>query len=460
MVDWNECDALPAAREGAAGPRRALLVAASRAARDRRPGHPAAAGGPDERDTAAGAYHRRVTDRGRQPVDASFACPFVALEDDRDARSDVPDPRHRCFAELRPAPRAIAHQQAYCLSRDFAACPTFVDWAQREAARVRPAGRAGVEAGPAAAAGFAGAGAYLAAGGDEPDRESDGGPADDEVWPRRPEREWASPPPWSADRGGSGHPAPDTEDDTVPPPFLADRDTSDRTEGSRPPAGEASAMGAAAAIGGAAAAGGSGAGGSAGGASSTSTRPSYAELEDIEEPSGSRYGPDGRRSADRHRDDHSAAAAHGPSWEAPRRYEAYPAIRSPRSMPNLSPLILAVAALVIGALALFFIPPLLLGLGGSGSPTPTPAASASGSVASPTVASSPSAVASTGPVTYTVKQGDTMTSIARTHGVDVNALIAANPQIKNPNNLSIGDRLTIPTPSPSVISAASPSPSP
>jgi LysM repeat protein len=73
---------------------------------------------------------------------------------------------------------------------------------------------------------------------------------------------------------------------------------------------------------------------------------------------------------------------------------------------------------------------------------------------------STSAAPSTGPVTYTVKQGDTMTSIAKAHGVDVNALIAANKQIKNPNDLQIGDVLTIPTPSPSVITAASPSPSP
>ena len=129
-------------------------------------------------------------------------------------------------------------------------------------------------------------------------------------------------------------------------------------------------------------------------------------------------------------------------------------------MPNLSPLILAVAALVIGALALFFIPPLLLNLGSGGSATPTPAVSASAGTASPTVAASPSAAPSTGPTTYSVKQGDTMTSIARAHGVDVNALIAANPQIKNPNSLNIGDKLTIPTPSPSGITAASPSPSP
>src|SRR5688500_973116 len=63
------------------------------------------------------------------------ACPFVALELDRDRRSDRPDYRHRCFAEPTPAPRSIAHQEAYCLSPNFSACPVFQDWAVRAAAR-------------------------------------------------------------------------------------------------------------------------------------------------------------------------------------------------------------------------------------------------------------------------------------------------------------------------------------
>jgi LysM domain len=406
---------------------------------------------------AGRAYHRGVTDRGRPPVDASFACPFVALEDDRDARSDVPDPRHRCFAELRPAPRAIAHQQAYCLSSGFASCPTFIDWAQREAARVRPAGRSGDDAG-LAAAGLAGTAAMAAAHGDEPGPGRGSAaepPVDDQVWPRRPEREWASPPPWGADQEGA-EPEPDLDDQdaTAPPPFLADRGTSDRTGAGAGAEDRAAAAAAGAAAGGLAA-------GATAGATASHRPPQYPEPDlEVEEEIATRYAPDGRRSTDRRRDRSGGTAVGGPSWEAPRRYEAYPAIRSPRSMPSLSPLLLAVAALVIGALALFFIPPLLLGLGGSSSPTPTPGASASAGVASPTVAASPSAAPSTGPTTYSVKQGDTMTSIARAHGVDVNALIAANPQIKNPNSLSIGDQLTIPTPSPSVIAAASPSPSP
>jgi LysM repeat protein len=76
-----------------------------------------------------------------------MVCPFVAFADDRDLRAAEPDHRHRCYAEPRPAPRALAHQTRYCLSPGFTSCPTFQDWATREAARVadeqRVAGSAG-----------------------------------------------------------------------------------------------------------------------------------------------------------------------------------------------------------------------------------------------------------------------------------------------------------------------------
>ena len=75
------------------------------------------------------------------PGEGPPACPFIAFEDDRDERSSSPDHRHRCFAEVTPAPRALAHQEAYCLSSAFPVCPTFQDWARREAAQARAAGR-------------------------------------------------------------------------------------------------------------------------------------------------------------------------------------------------------------------------------------------------------------------------------------------------------------------------------
>jgi hypothetical protein len=121
-----------------------------------------------------------MTDRGVPIVDGAVACPFVAFEDDRESRASSPDQRHRCFAEVRPAPRAQAHQDAYCLSSAFPMCPTFQDWARREAARVQEETRPND------------------AFGDLPAR-------------RNPQRGWAAPPPWTG--GGGQQRRPDDDED-------------------------------------------------------------------------------------------------------------------------------------------------------------------------------------------------------------------------------------------------------
>ena len=117
-----------------------------------------------------------MTDRGLPSADASSACPFVAFENERDERADRPDHRHRCYAEAEPAPRALAHQEAYCLSSAFPVCPTFQDWARREAARSRHDGPRPTESDAAAIA---------------------AGPQ------RNPPRNWAAPPPWASRVGAS-----------------------------------------------------------------------------------------------------------------------------------------------------------------------------------------------------------------------------------------------------------------
>src|SRR4051794_4047500 len=108
-----------------------------------------------------------MTERGLPIVDGAPACPFVAFEDDRDERATSPDHRHRCYAEAQPAPRALAHQEAYCLSSAFPVCPTFQDWARREAARSRseapPTRSAWAGPGDIAAPGGAAAGAEIGA---------------------------------------------------------------------------------------------------------------------------------------------------------------------------------------------------------------------------------------------------------------------------------------------------------
>lgn len=45
---------------------------------------------------------------------------------------------------------------------------------------------------------------------------------------------------------------------------------------------------------------------------------------------------------------------------------------------------------------------------------------------------------------YTVKRGDTLWGIARRYSVTLNSLIAANPQIKNPNLIYPGNEVRIP----------------
>ena len=46
--------------------------------------------------------------------------------------------------------------------------------------------------------------------------------------------------------------------------------------------------------------------------------------------------------------------------------------------------------------------------------------------------------------THTVRKGDTLWGIAKQHGVDLAALIGANPQIKNPNLIYPGEAVRLP----------------
>jgi LysM repeat protein len=429
-----------------------------------------------------------VTERGTMP-DASLACPFVAFDDDRDARAAVPDHRHRCFAEVRPAPRAIAHQERFCLSAGFAGCPTFQDWARREAARVRtPPRPAAPEAGLAAAA------AAILPASTPPERPSDGpavptsaddGPTDvdaPEVWPRRPGgRDWAAPPPWTAGTsavpGGSPEVEPsDTTTDHGPaaaadasdaqaPAFLAGREPSpDDARPPRPPERAPhpperppSRSEYDAAVAGA-------------GLAAATPRPSSASEaaiegpDDDEEPPLRRFGtapgraktppPSTRQEPPRR----PPADPGAPAWERPRRFEAYPTIKTRAGLPSLSPLLLAVGGIAIAAIALFTIPPMLLGLGGDeDGTTPRPSAS---STASPTVAPSPSPSPSPTPLVYVIQSGDTLSKIAAQFGVSLDDLIAANAEtIPDPDNIQVGDQLIIPTTPPDEIpNDASPSP--
>ena len=137
----------------------------------------------------------------------------------------------------------------------------------------------------------------------------------------------------------------------------------------------------------------------------------------------------------------------GPAWERPHRYEAYPSLRTRVGLPALNGvgrIGIAALALFVAALALFFVGPLLLGIGddgnnGAGAATATP-------IAEETPTPAPTPVPEPTPTIYVVKKGDTMSKIATSFDLTVEQLMTANPQIKNPNKISIGDEITIPVP--------------
>jgi LysM repeat protein len=146
-----------------------------------------------------------------------------------------------------------------------------------------------------------------------------------------------------------------------------------------------------------------------------------------------------------------------PSWEEPRRFEAYPTLKTRMNLPNLPRAGVMAIALVVAAIGLFFLPT-LLGVGnnpqtGGGQPSASVAGQSSASIA-PT----PQPVAT--PLVYVIQSGDTLEKIRRKFKVTMDALLEANPQIKNPNKIKIGDEITIPTPGASQAPAGSASTAP
>jgi hypothetical protein len=133
----------------------------------------------------------------------------------------------------------------------------------------------------------------------------------------------------------------------------------------------------------------------------------------------------------------------GPDWERPRRYEAYPELKTRVGLPNMSRLGLMAGAIAIAAIALFFLPA-LLGLGSGGGSAGASVGPSAG-VASQSIA--PTAVPAPTALVYTIKKNETLSKIATAHGITLDELLAANPQIKNPNKITEGQQITIPAPS-------------
>jgi hypothetical protein len=389
-----------------------------------------------------------MTERGLPSVDSAPACPFVAFEDDREARSTSPDHRHRCYAELVPLPRASAHQEAYCLSSAFPVCPTFQDWARREAAHARGEGdrpRAAPKAQPESAERTAAAnlpGAERVLEGDKPRRV----PAGEPPILRNPPRDWAAPPPWAS--GGAGSAGAKRRASSGDPPgspdFLADR--ADESRGLAGSAADRLAAGSASSSDDSAT---SPYDAAASGAPDEELASLVAGRPVIERPVRD-YPPPGRstrrpsvsstRPAHRERE---AEAIVGPAWERARRYEAYPTIRTRAGLPSLPRLVVLTAALAIAALALFFLPA-LLGVGSGGGPdTATARPSASQGIASASLA--PTAPPAPTPQVYVIKSGDTMSKIATIFGLTPDELCAANKEtVTDCDKIKVGAELIIP----------------
>ena len=406
-----------------------------------------------------------MTEPGLPSVDGAIACPFVAFEGDRDSRATSPDLLHRCYAEVRPAPRALAHQQAYCLSSAFAVCPTFQDWARREAAQARSDSLAASAASDSA--GASNRAANPAAGDD--DR-----PATTSGSERNPPRDWASPPPWmgggSSGRTGIDETTSDDEPDVVPIPprggglagSYADRIANQPSSGQpadrgdRAPSPPADAMSPAPVV-----------------------APAWGEPSQGEPAPRGRPGEDHERSGEpedagrdeaedrpsRARQGRSTRAAGGraaPSWERLPRREAYPTLKTRMGLSGVSmpPILVAVAAVVIAAAALFVLPAIL----GVGNPPATPGPSQSttptgGSAsATPLV---PTPVPEPTQQIYVVQPGDTMSRIANRFGVPLAVLCEVNKAtIPNCDKVVVGANVIIPLVAPTTVPGASTSPAP
>jgi LysM repeat protein len=153
-----------------------------------------------------------------------------------------------------------------------------------------------------------------------------------------------------------------------------------------------------------------------------------------------------------------------PPWEHPRRYEAYPSLRTRVGLSLPPRIVLGAVALVVTAVTLFFVPPLLLNQDPGGAPGRTREPGASTASLSPSADASPLPTATPVPTpggrTYTVKSGDTLSKIAKKYGLTIEQVLAANKAIKDPNRIAIGDVIVIPSAAPSAIVDTGPTATP
>jgi LysM repeat protein len=434
------------------------------------------------------------------PFEAARACPFVALELDRDRRADKPDYRHRCFAEPTPAPRSIAHQEAYCLSPNFPGCPVFQDWAVRAAARPVGGAAPGSTSGPALVGGAVAAAAGAAAAAPSTHNSTDGAASPDvssqtgdpgggsSGSPNRLAPEDISMSPAAATAAAAAAASTGVAPGTVSPPTFAttgwqgdaaesgqlgafDAPTSDAdasqpapemsTRASDWPGSNAASPAAVSPAAGA----------------TTPNAPAFLAARSsraaagisASSPTGNTLPPRQAPNAPPIRRDDIV-----PSWQIDSRYGAEGSDEPGGSrLDAILTAIAVIAILGLGVAAVLFLPG-LLSHGGATARTPAasfvaqsvppsgfasvaPTLAASPASIGPTIVPATSAVNSAAPVgsplLYKIKTGDTLAHIAAKFGLAVTDILTANPSIADPNSIQVGQIITIPT-----VAAASASP--
>ncbi|HVM29406.1 MAG TPA: LysM domain-containing protein [Candidatus Limnocylindrales bacterium] len=421
-----------------------------------------------------------MSGRGTLFDEGPTACPFVALENDRDRRSAEPDPRHRCYAEPTPAPRALAHQREFCLSPTFGGCPIFQDWAVRAAARpvpLRPppewprqeqdhaaSQQLPVLAPPPIEAPSAEGPPPQPAGADRVERvaslplDDDSGQltgAEDAVSSEPASDELADDSTSRHDVVGGGSAGPESDDPASRrrrwvedwPPAAAAAGAGGEIDAFGPSSGNSTQLG-------------SPdeaplpdflSGRDTGSGSSTVARP--AELPrrvDYAQRPEPALKPQPRPRAPSRQDLAAQREDIVPSWQRD-RHAAYSTLGTRIRLGDGDSILrrltrifgIAAAIALLAALLIVLAPNFLGGIAVPDQPTPSPTPRVT---AAPTTPPTPSPTPEPTTVTHTIAPGDTLFGIAVRYEVTVEQILAANPQVTNPNLIQVGQVITIPPP--------------
>ena len=120
----------------------------------------------------------------------------------------------------------------------------------------------------------------------------------------------------------------------------------------------------------------------------------------------------------------------------------------PLKIPGLKSIRSMAAALLLAGLLFFSLPTIIKGFGGfigAVTATPTPTVDPN-----PTPTPTPTPPPTPEPIVHIVKRGETLSQISAQYQVSVAAILGANPAVKDPNSIAVGQELIIPSVIPDV----------